>query len=132
MLWQLITQFGLEARALLEPDPALFVDLEQKSYNVFHVAAAEGSPFVPSQEQFVRPYGIRSVLGFGGLLPGGELFAAILFARSAIPRATADLFKILALSAKLALLPFAGGPVFAPAPRGGRSAPRGEAALAPA
>jgi hypothetical protein len=132
MLSQLITQFGFEARALLAPDPALLVDLAQKSYNVFHVARAEGSPFVPCQEDFVVPCRIRSVLGFGGLLPGGDLFAVILFARALIPRATADLFKTLALSVKLALLPFAGGPVFAPAGRGGQAAPRPDAALAPA
>jgi hypothetical protein len=132
MLSQLVTQFGLDPRALLQPDPALLVDLAQKSYNVFHVAHARDSPFVPCQEEFVIPCRIESVLGFGGLLPGGDLFAVILFSRAFIPRVTADLFKILALSAKLALLPFASGPVFAAAERAGRAAPRADAALAPA
>ncbi len=113
MLSQLMHQFGLEVSALLEPDPKLLVDLEQKTYNVFHVTEAVGSPYVPAQQDFVRPYGIRSVLGFGGLLPSGDLFAVILFARVPIPRETADLFKALALSTKLALLPFAGETIFA-------------------
>src|SRR5262249_44726180 len=94
------------------PDPALLVDQEQKSYNVFHVADAVGSPFVPGQDEFVRPYRIRSVLGFGGLLPDSNLFVVILFARAYIPHQTAELFKTLALSAKLAVLPFVGGRVF--------------------
>ena len=112
MVAQLVRQFGLEAHALFRPAPGLLVDLEQKSYNVFHVPQAAGSPFVPDQDDFVRPCRVQSVLGFGGLLPGGDLFALVLFSRAAIPRETADLFRPLALTAKLALLPFARGPVF--------------------
>ncbi|SIO57711.1 PAS domain S-box-containing protein [Singulisphaera sp. GP187] len=115
MISQLIEQLGLEVGTVLQPDPAVLLDLEQRSFNVFHVPRARGSPFVPAQEEFVAPHGIESVLGFGGVLPGGDLFAVILFSRVPIPRATADLFKPLALSVKLAVLPFAGGPVFAAA-----------------
>jgi hypothetical protein len=112
MTSQLIKQFGLEVATLLQPDPALLVDQEQKSYNVFHVADAVASPFVPQQQEFVLPHQVRSVLGFGGLLPDGNLFVVILFARAYIPKETAELFKTLALSAKLAVLPFVGGSVF--------------------
>jgi hypothetical protein len=109
MIAQLISQFGLEVTMLLQPDPLLMVDLEQKSYNVFYVPEALGSPYVPAQESFVIPCGIRSVLGFGGLLPSGNLFAVILFATCVIPRETADLFRPMALSVKLAILPFENG-----------------------
>jgi hypothetical protein len=112
MISQLVAQFGLEANDLLAPDPTLLVDLEQRNYNVFHVPRARGSSFVPSQDDFVTRFRVESVLGFGGLLPGGDLFAVILFSRTYIPRETADLFKALALSCKLAVLPFASGPVF--------------------
>jgi hypothetical protein len=108
MISQLVSQFGLEVSTLIEPDPALLVDLEQRSYNVFHVAEARGSPHVPAQDEFVIPCRICSVVGFGGLLPSGDLFAVILFAAIPIARATADLFRPLALSVKLALLPFEG------------------------
>jgi len=114
MIAQLISQFGLEISALLEPDRKLLVDLEQKSYNLFFVPDALGSPFIPAQEHFVVPFGIKSVLGFGGMLPDGDLFAIILFARVSIPRETAELFRTVALSAKAAILPFAGGVVFSP------------------
>jgi hypothetical protein len=107
MISQLVNQFGLEVSALLQPDPVLLVDLEQRSYNVFHVAEARGSPYVPAQEDFVVPLGIRSVVGFGGMLPAGNLFAVILFSKVSLSRETADLFRPLALSVKLALLPFA-------------------------
>jgi hypothetical protein len=113
MISNLILQFGLEIRSVVQPNHGLFLDLEQKSFNVFHVAEARGSPYLPAQEEFVIPCGIRSVLGFGGILPAGDLFAIILFSKVFIPRETAGMFKTLALSAKLAILPFVSGPIFA-------------------
>jgi PAS domain S-box-containing protein len=116
MVSNLIRQFGLEIPTVLEPEASLLVDLEQRAYNVFYVPEALGSPFVTAQKEFVVPYGIESVLGFGGLLPSGNLFVTLLFSRIRLPRETADRFRTLALSAKIALLPFDGGVVFA-APR---------------
>ncbi|MBI4585753.1 MAG: hypothetical protein HY717_17210 [Planctomycetes bacterium] len=112
MISQLVKQFGLEVSAVLEPDQTLLLDLEQKTYNVFHIREALGNPFVPAQAEFVVPFGIKSVIGFGGMLPSGDLFATILFSKVQIPRETADQFKTLALSAKVALLPFVGGAIF--------------------
>ncbi|MGI8499040.1 MAG: hypothetical protein ACR2OG_15835 [Gemmatimonadaceae bacterium] len=113
MIAQLMRQFGIEVGTVIAPDPALIVDEEQHSYNVFHIPDAVGSPFIPAQREFVLRFGICSVLGFGGLLPSGELFAVILFSKLNIPRQTADLFKTLALNVKVALLPFLGGRRFA-------------------
>lgn len=113
MISQLLSQLGLSFSTFLEPDPALMLDMEQSAFNVFHVPEAEGSSYVPAQKEFVLPYGIRSVLGFGGLLPMGDLFAVVLFSRVRVPREGAELFRTLALSTKLALVPFAGGRVFA-------------------
>ncbi len=115
MIAQLIGQFGLEAGEILRPDPDLLLDREQRTYNVFHVARARGSPSIPAQDEFVVPFGIESGLGFGGVLPTGDLFAVCLFSRVPISRTTAELFRPLALYVKLAVLPFDGGPVFAPA-----------------
>lgn len=113
MISQLIRQLGIEAGSLLAADPALVMDLQQHTFNVFHVPDAVGSPFIPVQQEFVLPHGVRSVLGFGGLLPPGELFATILFSREPISRDVADLFRTLALNVKVAMLPFAGARVFA-------------------
>jgi hypothetical protein len=112
MIACLVQQFGLETRAVIDPGPDLLVTAAQATYNVFHVAEARRSPYVPAQADFVEPCGVRSVLGFGGLLPAGQLFAVILFAKVPVSRDTAELFKPLALSVKLAVLPFACGPVF--------------------
>lgn len=108
MISQLIRQLGVEIGALLTPSSEMMVDTAQHTFNVFHVADAIGSPHIPAQQQFVVPYGVKSVLGFGGLLPPGDLFATILFTRVRVPREVAERFKTLALNVKVALLPFAG------------------------
>jgi signal transduction histidine kinase len=111
MIAALLQQMGLQIESALRPSEQIILDAEQHAFSVFHVEEAEGSEAIPGQE-FVRSFGIRSVLGFGGLLPSGDLFAVILFARVRIPRATADLFRTIALGVKLALLPFTRGPVW--------------------
>jgi hypothetical protein len=106
MFSQLLTQFGVDLHAFLKPGSNLLVDQAEHRYNVFHVEEAAGSPYIPHQRGFVLPYRIRSVVGFGSLLPSGEIFAVILFSKVSIPPEVADRFQTLALCAKIALLPF--------------------------
>ena len=112
MVAQLIRQLGLETSVLLESHPELDMALDEKTFNVFYVPNALGSPHIPAQDDFVVAYGVESVLGFGGMLPTGDLFAVMLFSRVPVPADTAELFASLALSVKVAVLPFAGGPTF--------------------
>lgn len=112
MVRQLVQQLGLEIKTLLEPDPKVIMDLTQKTYNVFYVPDAIGNEYVPAQKEFVVPFGVRSVIGFGGILPSGNLYATILFSRACVPPETAEMFKTLALSISISLLPFVGGRVF--------------------
>jgi hypothetical protein len=113
MIAQLIKQFGIEVQTLLAADPARMVDLTQQTFNVFYVPDAVGSPNIPAQAEFVIPSGIRSVLGFGGVLPSSNLFAIILFSKAPISRETAEMFKPLALNVKVAVLPFDDATIFA-------------------
>lgn len=112
MVRQLIQQMGLEVNTVLQPDPAVVIDMAQTTYNVFCIPDAVGSQYVPVQKEFVIPYGVRSVIGFGGMLPSGNLFAIILFSNVTISREIADLFRSLALSVKVAILPFDGKTIF--------------------
>jgi hypothetical protein len=112
MIAQLLAQMGLEARHIVKPGEGLLLTTPHPGFNVFHVETAPGSAHIPAQQTFVEPYGIRSVVGMGGLLPSGELFAVILFARVTVSRDVATLFRTLALSVKLAFLPFAPDEVF--------------------
>jgi hypothetical protein len=68
--------------------------------------------FIPSQKDFVDAFGISSVIGFGSILPSGYLFAIILFSKLSISRETAQLFRMIALGVKLALLPHTRGQIF--------------------
>jgi hypothetical protein len=111
MVAQLVSQLGIDVAHLLAPATPLIVDPSERTYNVFHVEVAPGSPHIPAQD-FVERYGVRSVLGCGGLLPDGELYSAILFARDSIGRETADAFKPLTLALKLTLMPFKADRVF--------------------
>lgn len=112
MITQLIQQLGLEVNTLLKPDPGVVMDMAQKTYNVFLIPDAAGSRYVPAQDEFVIPFKVRSVLGFGGILPSGNLFVVIMFCKVKISRETADMFRSLALSVKIAILPFDGRAVF--------------------
>lgn len=103
MLAALIQQLGFELSSVVE-GTSLVMDEAERTYSVFHVADALGSEYIPAQRDFVVPYGIRSVVGFGGILPDKELFAAILFSKVPIARNVAELFGPVALSLKLAML----------------------------
>jgi hypothetical protein len=112
MFSQLLTQFGVDLHAFLKPGSNLLVDQAEHRYNVFHVEEAVDSPYIPHQRGFVLPYRIRSVVGFGSLLPSGEIFAVILFSKISILPEVADRFQTLALCSKIALLPFERNVVF--------------------
>jgi hypothetical protein len=116
MITELLSEMGLSSGSLVKPDANLMLDPEKTDFNVFHVSEAYGSPYVPSQD-FVTAYGVKSVLGFGGLLPSRNLFAVILFSKARIPRATAECFKSLGLMVKMAISPFEPDSVFGPSPR---------------
>jgi hypothetical protein len=113
MIAQLIRQFGLELSHVVEPTTDLVRDLAGKTYGVFHVADAKGSPYIPAQEDFVARYGIRSVVGFGGSLANGDLFAVILFTRVPVSPETADRFRNLALDVKSSFFLYRENEVFA-------------------
>jgi hypothetical protein len=113
MVVRLLEQMGLEAADIVGPQTKRLMEGSQyRNFGVFHVETALGSEHIPNQQTFVEQYGIRSVVGMGGLLPSGEIFAVILFARVVISPEVAALFRTLALSVKLAFLPFAPNEVF--------------------
>lgn len=112
MIAQLIKQFGLDLASVIDPAPQVTLDREGKSYGVFHIEHAEGSPFIPAQD-FVSRYGIRSVVGCGGQLRDNELFALILFSRVPIDPNAAERFRTLGLDVKATLFPYDESQVFA-------------------
>ncbi len=102
MIAQLIEQLGMDVEHLLQTDTTLLPDAEGRTYNIFYVERAKGSPYIPAQADFVVPFGIESVVGFGGILRG-EMFAVVLFSRVPITPAAANRFRNIALEVKAVL-----------------------------
>ena len=97
---QLVSQFGIEMGSVISPDPNVIGDLARQTFNTFHIADAVDSPCIPAQDDFVKPYGVKSVLGFGGVLSFGELFVVIMFSKVSIPASTASSFRDLSANVK--------------------------------
>jgi hypothetical protein len=112
MIAQLIRQFGVDLSEVIQPATDLVRGVTGRTYGVFHVPEAVGSPYIPAQKDFVLKFGIRSVVGFGGSLPSGDLFAVILFARVPVSSDTADRFRNLALDVKSGFFPYRDGEIF--------------------
>lgn len=103
MIAQLIKGLGLDVQEVVKPGVAIMRSQKGKSFSVLHVEEALGSRFIPAQTDFVVPYGVRSVVGFGGELRSGELFTVIIFSRVPISEDVAERFRHIALDAKYAL-----------------------------
>ncbi|MEG4585172.1 histidine kinase [Microcoleus sp. MOSTC5] len=103
---EIIRQFGLDIPTFVGIERERLLQLEPAVLNIFHVSEAKDSPFIPEQNSLIIPYQVKSVLGFGGLLPSGSLFAVVMFLKVKIPQSTAEMFKNLALSVKTALSVF--------------------------
>jgi hypothetical protein len=112
MISQLIKELGLELSYALQPSPDIVKELAGKRHGVFHVEHALGSPYIPAQQEFVERFGISSVLGFGGMMATGDLFAVILFTTVHVPSSAAERFKSLALDVKSAFSRFNDRTVF--------------------
>ena len=114
MIAQLVKSMGLEIHDVVKFAPDLIPRLSAKTYDVFFVERAPGSPFIPAQATFVQPFGIESVIGFGGVLPNGQLVVAILFSKVPVTRSAADRFRTVAVDLKSSLYRFPDNAVFAP------------------
>jgi hypothetical protein len=102
MIARLFEELGVPLEHVVSPSMALVPGIRTKAYGLFYVDDALQSPAVPAKQDFVIPFGVKSVIGFGGELPRGEMFATILFTRVSVPRSVADRFRGVALEMKSA------------------------------
>lgn len=116
MIARLIDQLGLDAGLVVDPDLVVVPACGPRGVRVFYVSEARDSPYVPAQNDFVIPYGIRSVVGCGGTLPNGSIFAVVLFSTTPIPATALDAFVMMGLAVEVSVLPHTFGRVFADAP----------------
>src|SRR5688500_7741033 len=109
MIAQLFLQMGIHLHTMLQPADDLITERHQDALDVFYVPEAKGSPFIHSQEEFVLPFGVGSVVGFGGVLPSGSVFAIVLFLGVTITEEIAHRFRGLAATVNAELARFENG-----------------------
>lgn len=105
MISNLIRMLGLNLNDVVKPNP----DLNIAGFyplSVFYVEEALDSPYIPAKQEFVVPYGIHSVVGFGGLLTFTDMFTVVMFFKVPVGREQAALFKSLADQVHDLLMPF--------------------------
>lgn len=103
MVTRMFRQFGCPL-PVLGQQRAVFVEPAEHAFGVFHVEKAIGSSAIPDQD-FVSNYRVASVVGIGGRLPTGDVFAVLVFSRDPIDRKAAALLQPWPLSITLAFLP---------------------------
>jgi hypothetical protein len=115
MIGQLLRSLGVRPEAVVAPRPELMRGLAARTFDVFYVPDAVGSAHIPDQE-FVERYGVRSVVGMGGALPRGGVYALLLFSRAEIAESAVERFRNLAHDLTQALSEFGPERTFAPVP----------------
>lgn len=108
MVAGLLDSLGVDVTHLTEDAPMEF----EASTGVFFVPHAIDSALIPAQAEFVLPFGIESVVGFGGRLPDGSAFAIVAFSSVPIEASSVPAFEAMGLSATLAMLPVLDGSDF--------------------
>src|SRR5262249_1861779 len=104
---QMIARFDLPGAFSVPYNPDLFLEEPGRNYDVLYIhEPSTESSVLGEQEQFMHDNGIKSVVGFGGLLPTRNLFAIIVYSKVPIALQTARAFRPFALNTKIALLPF--------------------------
>jgi hypothetical protein len=104
MIAALFKDLGFDVEIFVQPRSQH--GFHNHSGGVFFVPEATDSPVIPAQDEFVRRYGVKSVVGVGGFLPSGELFALIVFLSEQVSQETANLFSTIGLSVKASLTPY--------------------------
>lgn len=103
MVARLFADLDLDPDAIGSVSAPQALRLHHRTYDVFHVDDARGSPCVPAQD-FVERYGIRSVVGVGGVVPSGDAFAVLLFATVPVDAEVAGTLRSLAPAVKAAVV----------------------------
>ena len=92
MLSAVFDQIGLNLSHLKQTDKSILIKDCHRQYGVFCVENAEGSNLIPKQAEFVRPYSVKSIFGFGGIYSTSNVYAVIIFSRERFSRKDAQLF----------------------------------------
>jgi hypothetical protein len=95
MMRAAVRQLALDVGVEMPLPPSVTPEMtDEPIVRVFYVAQAAGSPLIPAQD-FVRDYGIQSVIGLGSGFVSRSAFFMPMFSRLPIDRAMIDGFAML-------------------------------------
>ncbi|MEK7867610.1 MAG: hypothetical protein AAB434_13095 [Planctomycetota bacterium] len=89
MLARCFQQIGFDLEVVLAGEKGIRLEGVSRSFGLFHVEDAQGSPYIPAQDGFVKPLGVRSALGCGTMLPNGAVSIWIGFSRHTVTASSA-------------------------------------------
>lgn len=95
MMLALFNQIGFDISINKDTGSLLFLKKEDREFGLFMIKDAVGNSLIPDQDDFVIPFGIKSVFGFGGMFSTGNIFATIFFSKKKINRQQAEMFHSL-------------------------------------
>ncbi len=92
-----IHQLGMDVGVDIPPAP-LDLPIPEATFmtRYFHIEHALGSPYIPAQDGFVKPYGIHSVVGLGSNFASRSAYLLLGFSKTHIDQANAMKFSQLA------------------------------------
>jgi hypothetical protein len=98
MFYEVLRQMGAKKLADLRQTQDL-LPLLTKPDGTFHIPDVPSSSAIPAQTNFVQPYGIKSLVGFGGAIKGQgsntSLYLLYVFARVPISAEVAAQFNVM-------------------------------------
>ena len=92
MLSAVFKQIGFKLPHLKGAETSILLTDSHRQYGVFCVENAEDNKLIPKQAEFVKPYSVKSVFGFGGIYSTFNAYAVLVFARKRFSRKEAQLF----------------------------------------
>ena len=91
MFQEVLTQLGIDIEHFYQTKE-LVVTGKRPYQGTFHIPDAS-SPAIPAQNEFVRPYGIKSLVGFGGFMgPAQTIYLLYAFSREYVSPEAAQAF----------------------------------------
>ena len=97
MLKAVFEQTNLDVKSLEEGEdiePTIIMDGSQLT-KFFHVEDAKNSPYIVAQDEFVKPYNIKSVVGIGSAFVSNSLYVCIGFSKITLDKEMAENFASL-------------------------------------
>jgi len=100
MMAALFKQIGFEFLLEQQLDEGIIAQKQDQDFGLFLVENAVESFVIPQQKNFVIPYKIKSVFGFGGMFSTGSIYSVIIFSKRPISQDQVNMFYHLAPALK--------------------------------